>query len=150
MVITFYPPFFLQAMAKLADGITGVRKGPYAAVGSALEVIPRTLAQNCGASPIRTLTALRVSFWCILKDIYMPVDSNKLVIFQAKHATSGNSTWGINGTTGELVDMKKYGVWEPVAVKVQTYKTAVEVRLFYDLKTSTKVDFSDCNFASSN
>ena len=48
-------------MTKKADEITGVRKGPYAAVGAALEVIPRTLAQNCGASPIRTLTALRVS-----------------------------------------------------------------------------------------
>jgi len=34
-------------------------KGPYTAVGQALEIIPRTLAQNCGANTIRTLTALR-------------------------------------------------------------------------------------------
>lgn len=34
-------------------------KGPYTAVASALEIIPRTLAQNCGANTIRALTALR-------------------------------------------------------------------------------------------
>ena len=59
-------------MAKKADEITGVRKGPYAAVGSALEIIPRTLAQNCGANPIRTLTALRVNpavISCLLRSV---------------------------------------------------------------------------------
>ena len=33
----------------------------YKAVATALEVIPRTLIQNCGANIIRTLTSLRVS-----------------------------------------------------------------------------------------
>ncbi|XP_055330495.1 T-complex protein 1 subunit gamma-like [Paramacrobiotus metropolitanus] len=97
--------FLSQAIAKKAEELSGVRKGPYAAVGTALEIIPRTLAQNCGASPIRTLTALR-----------------------AKHSTAGG-TWGVNGTTGEIVDMKEYGVWEPLAVKMQTYKTAVETAI---------------------
>lgn len=27
-----------------------------------------------------------------------------------------------------MVDMKELGIWEPLAVKLQTYKTAVEVR----------------------
>lgn len=40
----------------------------------------------------------------------------------------GNSTWGVNGETGELVDMKELKIWEPLAVKLQTVKTAVEVR----------------------
>lgn len=31
----------------------GVEQWPYSAVGVALEVIPRTLAQNCGANVIR-------------------------------------------------------------------------------------------------
>lgn len=30
-------------------GIEGVRQWPYKAVAAALEVIPRTLIQNCGA-----------------------------------------------------------------------------------------------------
>ena len=32
----------------------------------------------------------------------------------------------MNGETGTLVDMKELGIWEPLAVKLQTYKTAVE------------------------
>ena len=69
---------------------------PYRAVGAALEVIPRTLAQNCGANIIRTLTKLR-----------------------AKHAEPDGASFGINGITGEITDMKDLGVWEPYAVKVR-------------------------------
>ena len=46
---------------------------------------------------------------------------------QAKHAEGGNSTWGVDGDTGKVVDMKELGVWEPYSVKIQTYKTALEV-----------------------
>lgn len=85
-------------------------KGPYSAVAQALEIIPRTLAQNCGANTIRTLTALR-----------------------AKHAShsgdAGVCTWGIDGESGEIVDMHVRGVWEPLSVKMQVYKTAVETAI---------------------
>ncbi|KAK8372686.1 hypothetical protein O3P69_019102 [Scylla paramamosain] len=80
----------------------GVRQWPYSALAQALEVIPRTLAQNCGANIIRVLTALR-----------------------AKHA-SGATSWGVDGEMGELADMNKLKIWEPLAVKEQVYKTAVE------------------------
>ncbi|RKF53420.1 T-complex protein 1 subunit gamma [Golovinomyces cichoracearum] len=89
-------------LGQLAKGIEGVHQWPYKAIAEAMEVIPRTLVQNSGASPIRVLTALR-----------------------AKHA-EGESTWGIDGDTGKLVDMKQYGVWEPEAVKSQSIKTAIE------------------------
>ncbi|NXV38429.1 TCPG protein, partial [Rissa tridactyla] len=46
--------------------------------------------------------------------------------FQAKHTQEGSQTWGVNGESGALVDMKDLGIWEPLAVKLQTYKTAVE------------------------
>ncbi|XP_063383298.1 T-complex protein 1 subunit gamma [Cydia fagiglandana] len=78
---------------------------PYRAVAQALEIIPRTLAQNCGANTIRTLTALR-----------------------AQHA-AGSSTAGIDGETGAIVDMAAKGIWEPLAVKLQVYKTAVETAI---------------------
>lgn len=65
------------------------------AVSLALEVIPRTLAQNCGANVIRTLTKLR-----------------------AKHADDPECSFGIDGETGEIVDMKAKGIWEPFEVKV--------------------------------
>ncbi|NXN10312.1 TCPG protein, partial [Indicator maculatus] len=45
---------------------------------------------------------------------------------QAKHTQEGSQTWGVNGESGALVDMKELGIWEPLAVKLQTYKTAVE------------------------
>jgi T-complex protein 1 subunit gamma len=92
-------------LGQLAKSIEGVQQWPYKAVAEAMEVIPRTLIQNAGASPVRVLTALR-----------------------AKHA-EGHSTWGIDGDTGKLADMKEYGVWEPEAVKLQSIKTAVEVCL---------------------
>ena len=75
--------------------VEGTEQQPYRAVGVALEVIPRTLAQNCGANVIRTLTKLR-----------------------AKHADSKDCTFGIDGNSGKIVDMKELGVWEPYAVKV--------------------------------
>lgn len=87
---------------QLAKSIEGVQQWPYKAVAEALEVIPRTLIQNAGKSPVRVLTDLR-----------------------AKHA-EGKSSWGVNGDTGALVDMATYGVWEPEAIKVQSMKTAIE------------------------
>ncbi|BFY98116.1 hypothetical protein BsWGS_01156 [Bradybaena similaris] len=95
-----------QALNERAKGITGVHQWPYRAISRALEVIPRTLIQNCGASTIRVLTALR-----------------------AKHALPNNTTWGIDGSTGTLVDMKAFGVWEPISVKQQVYKTAIETAI---------------------
>ncbi len=107
--------------------MAGVTQSPYRAIAQALEVIPRTLAQNCGANVIRTLTALR-----------------------AKHATGGR-TWGINGETGELANMNDLEIWDPLSVKLQVLKTAVEVSyiLFICFKLLNVVKiimfFVDCN-----
>jgi T-complex protein 1 subunit gamma len=90
-------------LGQLARNIEGVQQWPYKGVADALEVIPRTLVQNAGASPVRVLTELR-----------------------AKHA-EGKSSWGINGDTGTIVDMREYGIWEPEAIKLQSIKTAIEV-----------------------
>ncbi|EIM92577.1 T-complex protein 1 [Stereum hirsutum FP-91666 SS1] len=85
-----------------ARTITGVEAGPFRAVADAMEVIPRTLVQNSGGNAIRVLTELR-----------------------AKHA-NGEHSWGINGDTGKIVDMKTYGLYESASVKIQTFKTAIE------------------------
>lgn len=90
----------LNEKSKLIDG---VMQWPYRAVCSALEIIPRTLVENCGGSSIRSLTALR-----------------------AKHAEEGNGLWGIDGITGDLADMSTLNVWDPYVVKAQTIKTAIE------------------------
>ncbi|KAK6010314.1 hypothetical protein OSTOST_24661 [Ostertagia ostertagi] len=96
-----------QAITEKGKSMEGVRQWPYKAIARALEVIPRTLIQNCAGNTIRQLTALR-----------------------AKHAQNAeNWTWGINGTTGELVDMCKLDIWDPLTVRVQVLKTAVETSI---------------------
>merc|ERR1712168_200651 len=100
-----------KALRDAAKNLPGVEQWPYKAIANALEVIPRTLVQNCGASIIRQMTALR-----------------------AKHAKWGGAKeeqgvackWGIDGLTGEISDMEKLEVYDPLAVKLQVYKTAVE------------------------
>lgn len=94
---------------EMALSLALIRKNnQFRAIAQALEIIPRTLAQNCGANTIRTLTALR-----------------------AKHASQQNGlcSWGIDGESGQLVDMTERGIWEPLAVKLQVYKTAIETAI---------------------
>lgn len=65
-------------------------------MASAFEVIPRTLAQNCGSDVVRTLTELR-----------------------AKHAVAGQgNNMGINGNDGKIHDMSEKNIWDPAAVKI--------------------------------
>jgi T-complex protein 1 subunit gamma len=92
-----------HAIQRSVEENPGVSKWAYLAIASALEVIPRTLAQNCGANVIRLLTDLRT-----------------------RQAAPNGHTWGVNGTTGEAVDMNTLGIWEPYVVKTQTFKTAIE------------------------
>ena len=100
--LPFSPSLFLSFPHSRTHKIKAEQK-PYKALAEALEVIPRTLVQNCGGNAIKTLTALR-----------------------AKHV-QGFHSWGVNGEKGTLADMKEYGIWEPLAVKSQTIKTAIEV-----------------------
>lgn len=48
---------------------------------------------------------------------------------KAKHA-EGQHSFGVDGNTGKVVDMKTYGLYESAAVKVQILKTAIEVSFF--------------------
>jgi len=59
-----------------------------------LEIIPRTLATNCGSDVVRTITELR-----------------------AAHTNKDGLNIGINGNTGKIADMSTINVWEPLAVK---------------------------------
>jgi T-complex protein 1 subunit gamma len=109
--------FFYRALDTMSSGegtsgtandefFKGVEKYPYKAVSRALEIIPRTLIQNCGGNVIKQLTTLRAKH----------------------HQQADQFSWGIDGETGQLVDMHKFGIWEPIAVKMQTIKTAIEVK----------------------
>lgn len=50
-------------LSKKARSIEGIEGWPYRAVAEAMEVIPRTLVQNCGGNAIRVLTTLRVGIF---------------------------------------------------------------------------------------
>ncbi|CAJ0937012.1 unnamed protein product, partial [Mesorhabditis belari] len=109
-----------HALHENSRQMEGSRKSPYDAAALALEVIPRTLIQNCGGNTIRQITALR-----------------------AKHAQGPeNWTWGIDGSSGDLVDMNKLGVWDPLSVRIQVLKTAVETSVMLlridDIVSGTK------------
>ena len=71
----------------------------------AIEEIPRALAENAGLDPIDILLKLR-----------------------AEHA-KGNKTYGINVFTGEIEDMVKNGVIEPIRVGKQAIESATEAAI---------------------
>lgn len=103
-----------------AKSITGVLQPAYQAVAMALEVIPRTLAMNCGASVIRTITDLR-----------------------SRHSTAEGYYWGIDGIKGSISDARVMRLVEPAAVKIQALKTAIEAACMIlrvdDVVSGTKV-----------
>eukprot|EP01054_Gregarina_sp_Poly1_P002933 Gregarina_sp_Poly_1__2932@NODE_181_length_11831_cov_65_262326_g161_i0_p2_GENE_NODE_181_length_11831_cov_65_262326_g161_i0NODE_181_length_11831_cov_65_262326_g161_i0_p2_ORF_typecomplete_len554_score100_43Cpn60_TCP1/PF00118_24/1_3e175Borrelia_P13/PF05628_12/0_065_NODE_181_length_11831_cov_65_262326_g161_i083139974 len=94
-------------LAEKAQKISGLEQWGYQAVAKALEVIPRTLAQNCGADVVRTIAQLR-----------------------SAHASSRENPHsvflGLDGLTGQVVDTQQTGIWDTFAVKSQILKTAVE------------------------
>ncbi|RNC50488.1 chaperonin/T-complex protein 1 gamma subunit, partial [Trypanosoma cruzi] len=98
--VEMYVSSYLMNRSK---SITGVQQAAYQAVAMALEVVPRILTSNCGANVIRTVTELR-----------------------ARHSMPDGNFWGVDGTTGEIVDVRVLQVMEPAAVKVQALKTAIE------------------------
>lgn len=73
------------------------------AFAEALEEIPVALAQNAGLDPIDIMVALR-----------------------AKHNTPTNKWFGVDVYTGNIVDMWKLNVIEPLRVKKQVVKSAAE------------------------
>ncbi len=74
------------------------------AFADALEVIPSTLAQNAGLDILDTMVAIR-----------------------AAHAKADGKAMGVNVFDEGVIDMLEEGVIEPVVVKQQALKSAVEV-----------------------
>jgi T-complex protein 1 subunit gamma len=119
-----------DALREKSKAMTGVEQWPYRAVAQAVEVIPQTLIQNCGTSTIHLLSSLR-----------------------AEHTQESCKTWGAKDETGTLMDMKELGIWETLAVKLQTYKTAVETEVLHlwidDIASGHKKKGDDQNWQTS-
>jgi len=73
------------------------------AFADALEMLPKSLAENAGLNPIKKLTELRM-----------------------RHK-EGMTNYGINVFTGRVEDMTQLGIIEPIKVKEQALKSGFEV-----------------------
>jgi len=85
-----------------AEKLSGRERLAVSAFADALEVIPTTLAENAGMDPIDAISEM-----------------------QSRHAKG--ETWvGLDALKGEVADMEKNDVYEPMAVKAQAFKSATE------------------------
>ena len=91
-----------RELRKYAEGFSGREQLAINAFADAMEVIPRSLAENGGLDPIDTLVSLRSEH-----------DKNRLEM-------------GVNVFNGGVMDMMKAGVIEPVKIKTQAIKSATE------------------------
>ncbi len=88
---------------KYAESLSGREQLAVKAFAEAMEIIPRTLAENAGLDPIDVITDLKAAH-----------DSGKV--------------WaGINVFNGQIIDALKEGVLEPLKIKTQAISSATEV-----------------------
>jgi len=92
-----------KRLRKFAESVAGREQLAVKAFADALEVIPRTLAENSGLDPIDMLVKLR-----------------------AAHEKEGGEVYGLDVFEGEVVDMLEKGVVEPLIVKTQAIDSATE------------------------
>ncbi|MEM0232701.1 MAG: thermosome subunit beta [Candidatus Nezhaarchaeales archaeon] len=92
-----------KRLREYAAKVGGKEQLAIEAFATALEVIPRTLAENGGHDPIDVIMALR-----------------------AEHEKEGNFFIGVDVYNGKPVDMLKLGVIEPSSVKLTALKSATE------------------------
>jgi thermosome len=85
-----------------ADSVGGREQLAVEAFADALEVIPRTLAENAGHDPIDSL------------------------VDQRSRHDGGETGAGLDAYTGEVIDMNDKGVVEPLRVKTQAIESATE------------------------
>ncbi|HJX06159.1 MAG TPA: thermosome subunit beta, partial [Candidatus Nanoarchaeia archaeon] len=90
-------------LLKFSETLSGREQLAVKAFAEAMEIIPRTLAENAGLDPIDVLTELRA-------------------------AHDKKQKWaGINVFTGKIIDAWKAGVIEPLKIKTQAVSSAAEV-----------------------
>lgn len=92
-----------RKLRRFANSLSGREQLAVQSFANALEIIPRTLAENAGLDPINVLTDLKAAH-----------DQKKI--------------WaGINVFTGKTVDAWNAGVIEPLQIKTQAISSASEV-----------------------
>ncbi|MDH5732951.1 MAG: thermosome subunit beta [Candidatus Bathyarchaeota archaeon] len=91
-----------RQLREYAETLPGREQLAVMGFAEALEAVPITLAENAGLDPIDIISELRV------------------------HHEKGEKWSGVDVHGGKVTDMKKLGVFEPLAVKKQIIKSASE------------------------
>lgn len=91
-----------RRLKEFAQGYSGREQLAIQAFADALEVVPRTLAENAGLDPIDMLVEIR-----------------------AAH-DEGKKTYGLDVFKAKVIDMVETGVIEPLKIKTQAIKSASE------------------------
>ncbi len=91
-----------KGLRAFADTLSGREQLAVQAFAKAMEVIPRTLAENAGLDPIDILVDIRSQHGAGKKDV------------------------GVDVLDGKVGDLKAKAIWEPVIVKKQAIKSASE------------------------
>jgi thermosome len=92
-----------RQLRKYADSFKGREQLAVNAFANAMEVVPRSLAENAGLDPIDKIAQLRAEH-----------DKNRITV-------------GLDVFTGNVQDMMALGVIEPLKIKIQAIKSASEV-----------------------
>ncbi len=110
-------------LRNFAESIGGREQMAIEAFAGALEVIPRTLAENAGLDPVNTIIALR------------------------KAHADGKVNCGVNVQEGGVMDMKDANVLEPLRVVKQAIHSATETAVMIlridDVISSKSVNMGD-------
>jgi len=93
-----------KGLRTYANSLSGREQLAVLAFADAIEIVPRTLAENSGLDPIDVLTDLK-----------------------SNHEKESSKWFGINVFTGKVVNAFDAGVIEPLKVKTQAIKSASEV-----------------------
>ncbi|MBI4439411.1 TCP-1/cpn60 chaperonin family protein [Candidatus Woesearchaeota archaeon] len=92
-----------RGLRKFADSLSGREQLAVQAFAEAIEVIPRTLAENSGLDPIEIITGLKSAH------------------------DKGNKWAGVDVFSGKVMDAWREGVIEPLKIKTQAVSSAAEV-----------------------
>lgn len=95
-----------KKLREFAESVGGREALAVRAFADAVEVAPRTLAENAGLDSIDVLVDLR-----------------------AKHDTKKGTVLGLNVYNGEVMDMQEDGIVEPLRVKTQAIKSGSEAAI---------------------
>ncbi|MDD5499482.1 MAG: thermosome subunit alpha [Candidatus Nanoarchaeia archaeon] len=95
-----------KQLMKYSNTLSGREQMAIKSYALAMEVIPRTLAENAGIDALDVLTSLKT-----------------------RHDTKDGKDFGLNVFTGKTTDMKSIGIIEPLKIKTQAISGATEATI---------------------